>query len=184
MINFKKKMDLKKMNKAKFVKKSILIATISILAFSLIPVASAGKPGHMKKRPNYNNLFNGIEFSAAEDLYFRIGWYSTYEEIENDWFPPQPYNMKLFINDEEINLQRYGIPVPKELKNEIIKMSYWYHVFGPGYFTAGGPYTLRFEFWVLHPYQGDGLNYWRIYVDYSAEPDFVFSFEYDLNIVP
>ncbi len=172
------------MNKTK--KMSILFATIGILAFSLIPVASAGVPGHFKDRSPYNNIaapFFGYPnvFSTSEDLYFRIGWYSTYEELENDWFPPQPYMMKLFINDEEINLQRYDRPVPKELKDVVIKMTWWYHVFGPGYFTEGGPYHLTIEFWVLRPYGGDGLNYWRIYVDYST--GWEFRVEYDLDIV-
>ena len=44
------------MNKAKFVKKSILFATLGILALSLIPAASAGPPGHFKDRPWQNNL--------------------------------------------------------------------------------------------------------------------------------
>ncbi len=174
------------MNKAKFVKKSILFAMISILALSLIPAVSAGVPGHFKERSPYNNLAAPVfgfpnVFSTSEDLYFRVGWMSTYEEIENDWFPPQPYKFKLFINDEEINLQRYGKGVPKEDKNEVIKMSWWYHVFGPGYFTAGGPYHLKIEFWVLRPYGGDGLNYWRIHVDYST--GWEFRIEYDLDIV-
>jgi len=181
------------MNKTKFVKKSILFATIGILAFSLIPVANAGVPGHMKERPKYNNLLApffpwndpDFEFSASEDLYFRIGWRSTEEEIENDWAPKNPWKFKLFINNEEINLQRYDVKVDKTAGD--IKHSVWYHVFGPGYFTEDGDYLLRFEFWVRRPYQGDDLNYWRIFVDYGGfvwgEPGTVASYGYSLNIV-
>ena len=104
------------MNKTK--KMSILFSTIGILAFSLIPAVSAGNPGHFKDRIWYNNLlcpwwfeYYGWEFDASDDIYFRVGWTSTYEEIENDWAPLHPYRFKLFINDEEINLQRYDVPV-------------------------------------------------------------------------
>ena len=176
------------MNKTKFIKKSILLATIGILALSLIPAASAGVPGHMKERPWYNNFLvpwwfgdYSWEFSASEDLYFRIGWYTSEWEIENDICPKHPWIYKLFINDEEINLQRFGFIADK------VKVSYWYHVFGPGYFEAEGEYLLRWEFWVRRPYQDDGKNYWRIYVDYSGDltgvPGLEFSFQYYLNIV-
>ena len=176
------------MNKTK--KMTILCATIGILAFSLIPLVSAGLPGHFKDRPGCNNLLINWwnfehEFSASEDLYFRIGWGSTTEEIENDWAPKNPWKFKLFINDEEINLQRYEVKADKEAG--VIKVSYWYHVFGPGYFEAEGEYLLRFEFWVRRPYQGDGLNHWRIFVDYGGyvwgAPGTVASYEYYLNIV-
>jgi len=181
------------MNKTKFIKKSILIATIGILAFSLIPVASAGTPRHVQERPWENNLLmpwwygESFEFSTSEDLYFKIGWASTYEEIENDWAPKNPWKFKLFINNEEINLQRYDIPISKEDKSILSKQSMFYHVFGPGYFEPEGEYLLRFEFWVKRPYQDDGLNHWRIFVDYWGvvwgAPGEVASYEYYLTIV-
>ena len=118
---------------------------------------------------------------------FKIGWASSYEEIENDWAPKNPWKFKLFINDEEINLQRYDVPISKEDKPFLLKQSMFYYVFGPGYFEAEGEYILRFEFWVRRPYQGDGLNYWRIFVDYGGfvwgDPGTVASYEYSLNIV-
>ena len=177
------------MNKTK--KMSILFATIGILAFSFIPVASAGVPGHFKDRPFYNNLmgpwFTGnydIEFSAAEDLFWRLGWATSDWEIENDIAPKNPWKMKLFINDEEINLQRFDVGPDKAAG--VKKISYWYHVFGPGYFEAEGEYLLRWEFWVKGPYMDDGKNYWRIYVDYWGiyfPVGLEWSFEYYLNIV-
>ena len=173
------------MNKSKF-KKSLLFATIRILAFSLIPVANAGVPRFMQRDDYWNNLLMpfwtgdlGYEFSASEDIFFRIGWASTLEEIENDWAPKNPWKYKLFINDEEIDLQRYDVKVDKTV---FVKQSMWYHIFGPGYFEAEGDYLLRWEFWVRRPYQGDGLNHWRIFVDYDGN-DLEYSFEYPLNIV-
>ncbi|MHA2289412.1 MAG: hypothetical protein ACXABG_11565 [Promethearchaeota archaeon] len=181
------------MNKKKVVKKSLILATIGILALSLIPAANAGFPGHFRDRPYWNNLlmpwFTGDytwEFSTSEDLFFRVGWATWWEEIENDWAPKWPYQFKLFINDEEITLQRYEIPVAKEDKEIVAKISYWYHVFGPDFFTPGGEYLLRFEFWVRRPYQGDGKNYWRIFVDYDGiffPPGTELWDEFYLNIV-
>jgi len=182
------------MNKAKFLKKSILFATIGILALSLIPAANAGVPGHFKDRLMSNNLLMPFwtgnydwEFSTSEDIFFMIGWKSTLEELENDWAPKNPWKFKLFINNEEIPLQRFDIPIPKEEKTLFIKSSMWYHLFGSGYFEAEGGYLLRFEFWVRRPYQGDGKNYWRIFEDYWGfvwgPPGTVASFEYYLNII-
>lgn len=180
------------MKKSKFVKKSLLLATIGILALSFIPVANAGVPGHFEDRPWYQNLlmpwWEGVPdwpFPASADLYFRVGWAAWYEEF--DYMAPKwPYKFRLYINDVEIVLQRYDVPVPKEAKEIVAKISYWYHVFGPGYFEVGGEYLLRFEFWVRRPYQGDGKNYWRIFVDYDgifSPPGTEFVYEYYLNIV-
>ncbi|GAI09176.1 unnamed protein product, partial [marine sediment metagenome] len=110
------------MNKTKFIKKSIIFATIGLLLFSLIPIANAGVPPFMQRDDFYNNLLMpwatgnfDWEFSASEDLFFRIGWASTEEELENDWAPKNPWKFKLFINEEEINLQRYGVKPNKTL---------------------------------------------------------------------
>lgn len=173
------------MNKTK--KMSILFATIGILAFSLIPAVSAGTPPFMQRDDYWNNLMMpwwtgdlGWEFSASEDLFWRLGWATSEEEIEMDIAPKHPWKMKLFINDEEIDLDRYG------LQGIYGKTSYWYTVFGPEYFEAGGEYLLRWEFWVKRPYMEDGKNYWRIYVDYWGvylPAGTEWSFEYYLNIV-
>ena len=190
------------MNKSK-TKKLALLATVTILLLAFIPPANAGFPGHMRDRPWYTNLLQpwwqgepDWPFLASEDLYFRIGWATWWIELENDWAPKWPYQFKLFINDEEIPIQRYEIPVAKEDKEIIAKISYWYHVFGPDYFTVGEEYLLRFEFWVRRPYQGymneeyTTRNEWRIFRNYDPElvADFgpvgiPMSIEYYLNIV-
>jgi hypothetical protein len=179
------------MDRRKILKKISLIALISILMFSLIPMTNAGVPGHMRDRTNATNILlpwywndYSIEFSASEDLFFRAGWASNEEEIENDIAPKHPWRYKLFINDEEISLQRYDVKPDRSIG--MLKFTYWYHIFGPQYFTEGGEYLLRFEFWVKRPYQGDEKDYWRIWVDYWGvyfPPGTEFSFEYYLNIV-
>lgn len=179
------------MNKRNSLKMSILFATIGLLVFSFIPQVNAGIPPFVPQGQMQNNLFiayfagEEFPFSASENLFFAFGWASTEEEIENDLFPKQPWEIKLFINDEEIVLRRYDIFV-KDLEG-YKKNSVWYYIFGPDYFTPGGYYLLRWEFWVRRPYQGDGKNYWRIYVDYGGyifgPPGTEASFEGYLNIV-
>jgi hypothetical protein len=169
-------------------KMSILFATIGLLALSFIPQVNAGIPPFVPQEMGTNLLLGtfveGFPFSASENLFFAFGWASTEEEIENDLAPKQPWEVKLFINDKEIVLRRYDIFVKDE---GYIKNSVWYYIFGPDYFTTGGEYLLRWEFWVRRPYQGDGNNYWRIYVDYGGyifgPPGTEASFETYLNIV-
>ena len=178
------------MNKRNSLKMSILIATIGLLAFSFVPQVNAGIPPFIPQGQMGNNLLlgtfvEGFPFSASENLFFAFGWASTEEEIENDYAPKNPWEVKLFINDEEIVLRRYDIFVKDE--EGFIKNSVWYYIFGPDYFIPGGEYLLRWEFWVRRPYQGDGKNYWRIYIDYGGyvfgPPGTEASFGAYLNIV-
>ncbi|UCC19296.1 MAG: hypothetical protein JSV62_14515 [Promethearchaeota archaeon] len=194
------------MNKKGLIAKLAIITTFVILILGILPAAQASPPpfvqdlnpeenllmpwwfGYWEEHPpgNYYYVYQDWEFSSSENLYFRIGWQTWWIEIENDWAPKWPYKYRLFINNVEIDLQRYDVPVPKEDKEIIAKTTFWYHIFGPGYFTEGGEYILRWEFWVKRPYQGDGLNHWRIFVDYwgiISPPGSVSSFEYPLNIV-
>lgn len=179
---------MKKLNSART---TLLFAALGLLALIFIPQASAGIPPFIPQGQMGNNLilptFVGEwwPFSTSENLFFAFGWASTEEEIENDWAPKQPWEVKLFINNEEIVLRRYDIFVKDE--DGFIKNSVWYYIFGPDYFTPSGEYLLRWEFWVRRPYQGDGKNYWRIFVDYGGYvfgvPGTVACFEYYLNIV-
>lgn len=202
---FLKKAGRNYMNKKKVVKKSILVATFGILALCLMPSTMAGPPAFMQERNWWENLampfFAGDwdwdnppheyqyafwPFNSSWDIHFFIGWAAWWEEFENDWAPKWPYQFKLWINDEQIPLQRYTNPVPEENKEIVAKVSFWYHFFGPGYFEVGGEYILRWEFWVRRPYQGDGKNYWRVFVDYAgflSPPGSVFSFEFPLIFV-
>jgi len=193
------------MERKKKITRFAMVTTLVVLIFCLFPTVLAGRPPFIQKLPGDNNLrapwwfgefiedppgsgeyyysYEEWEFDSTEELYFRMGWGLSEEELENDWAPKNPWKYKLFINDEEINLQRYDVKAVKA--SGILKVSYWYHIFEPGYFIVGEEYLLRFEFWVRRPYQGDGLNHWRIYVDYWGiyfPAGTEFSFEYYLNI--
>ena len=134
---------------------------------------------------NFYFSYSDYHFNSSRNLYFRLGASRTFEEKENDWWPSPPWEYRLQINGEEIDLKKYGIKADKEVQ-DCPFILYWYHIFGPNYFTPGEEYLIKFEFWVKNPYQGDGLNEWRIFVDYWGiyfPAGYAFSFEYYLNIV-
>ena len=165
-----------------------LLTTLVVLIFCMFPTVLAGPPPFMQDRPFLDNLaspwFTGdysMEFDSTEELYFRMGAARSIEEKENDWWPKPPWRYRLYINNEEIELQRYNSKGNKELDHPSV-LFWWYALFEPDYFETEGVYLLRFEFWVKNPYQGDGLNHWRIFEDYwGIYGRGVWSFEYYLN---
>ncbi|MFX0007724.1 MAG: hypothetical protein ACFFA7_13485 [Promethearchaeota archaeon] len=187
--------------------KLALVATLGITVFSLMPMVIAGPPRFMQELNRFDNLLmpwwwgwfyedppgsgnwyfqeEYVEFDSSANLYFRIGAAVGWEELENDWWPKPPWEYRLWINGEEIVMERYAVKGNQSIIHPPVSM-FWYHIFGPDYFTAGETYLLKWEFWVKGPYQGDGLNYWRPFVDYwgvYAPPGTVSSYEYYLNIV-
>lgn len=195
------------MERKKTITRFTMITTLLVLTFCMFPIVQSRTPPFIEELPSYNNLTrpfwlggyiedppeSGIyiyiygewEFDSTEELYFKMGVARSIEEKENDWWPKPPYRYRLYINNEEINLQRYAEKGDKEILSPSVIFR-WYTLFEPNYFEAGEDYLLRFELWVKSPYQGDGLNHWRIFVDYwgiygpaGAE----FSHEYSLNIV-
>ena len=135
----------------------------------------------------YNDDWN--QFDPDENLFFRIGFYRLVEERENDWWPNPPWRVHLWINGEEIPLLRFAVPTklrPWLPPAHPPVIYYWYHIFGPDYFTVGEVYHLKWELWVKNPYSGSDVNFWRVFVNYDAPyipSGAVFSFEYDLNII-
>jgi len=193
------------MTKKGLITKLTIIATFGILILCILPAVQAGPPrfaqelnwsenflmpwwfgGFVEDPPgNYYYEYAYWEFDSSENLFFRIGAAVSWEELENDWWPKPPWMYRLWINGEEINLQRYAVKLDNDVLHPPVAF-YWYHIFGPDYFTAGEEYLLKWEFWVKGPYQGDGFNYWRPFVDYwgiYAPPGTVSSYEYYLTIV-
>ncbi len=190
------------MNKKGLITKLIITATFGILILGILPVVQAGTPPFIQDLDSKDNLLKPFmdgewiedppgrkykewEFDSSRNLHFRYGLGASYYELENDLFPKPPWRYRLYINGEEIDLQRYNLKGDKDIMHPSVWF-FWYHIFGPDYFTAGGEYLLKFELWVKAPYQGDGLNYWRIFIDYMGHlsPEGIeWSFEYYLNIV-
>jgi hypothetical protein len=182
-----------KMERKKTITRFAMVTTLVVLIFCLFPTVRAGTPPFLQELPNGNNLafpffINDYswEFDSTEELYFRIGVARTIEEEENDWWPKPPWRFHLYINGEEIKLQRYAIPLDNNIFHPAVAHM-CYALFEPDYFTPGEEYLLKFEFWVKNPYQGDGLNHWRPFVDYwgiYGDPGVeVLNIEYNLNIV-
>lgn len=195
------------MERKKTITRFAIISTLVVLIFCVFPTVQAGKPPFIQELPWHNNLYqpyyqgehvedppgSGIciysygewEFDSTEELHFRIGAARTIEEKENDWWPKPPWRYRLYINGEEIKLKRYAVPLDNEVFHPAVAYM-CYAFFEPNYFEAGEEYLLRFELWVKNPYQGDGLNHWRIWVDYSGiylPAGAEFSYEYYLTIV-
>lgn len=181
------------MNKKKLVSKLTLGAIIVFLMFCFTPIVQAGVPPFIQELEFEDNFMYpwwtgdyDHEFEANEELHFRVGAARTIEERENDWWPKPPWRYRLYINDEEINLQRFAESYDNEFYNPAVCYR-WYALFEPNYFDPDEEYVLRWEMWVKNPYQGDGLNEWRIFVDYwniyGHGEGVAWSFEYTLNIV-
>jgi len=180
------------MNKKGLITKLAITATFAILIIGILPTVQAGRPPFVRDLYYENNLVRPwmvndyeMEFDSSENIHFRIGAARSIEEKENDWWPKLPWRYRLYINGEEIDLKRFASKGDKETTHPPV-LFFWYHIFGPDYFTPGEEYLLKFEFWVKNPYQGDGLKHWRIFTDYwgiYGEVGTEWSFEYYLNIV-
>jgi len=153
------------MNKSTLITKSSLFVALILILISFIPTIQAEVP--LAKIPRWQNIGWPIWWDddseagidATEESCFRVGLVQSVEEKEKDWFPGPPYNIRLYINGIEIGLRRFTHRVG-DLFFE------FYAIFEPGYFNQEEDYTIKFEIWVLKPYQGDGLNEWRIFYDY------------------
>lgn len=179
------------MRRKKLVLSLTLFLTLGILVSCIIPLTLAGTPPSMQDRDNSKNLcwpiFTGDfehEYDSSEELFFRIGCVQLPSEEEDGSFPKHPYDWRLYINGEKITLRRFN--VKQEFEGEDRQVFMWYQIFEPGYFSPDKDYLVRIEFWVKKPYQDDGRNDWRIFVDYwgvNGDPGFEWVWEYNLNNV-
>ena len=194
------------MNKKQIIIKFSVIATLGFLILGLLPVVQASPPPFIQELEGMDNLafpwFNGqwiedppgsgnyyysipvANFNSSRNLHFKMGAGRSIEEKVNDWWPNPPWEYRLYINGVEFELQKYAIKLEADTNDPPV-LFYWYYIFGPQYFTPGGEYVVKFEFWVKGPYQGDDLNYWRIFIDYEGigfPAGTAFSFEYNINI--
>ena len=138
MINLKKKMDLKKINRNKLLKLTLCMLLMASI-FSFFPAALAdstpeewgpkpwpwqhgGAPAYRFKKPQGNwiglwpFLGPGADWGIPQDepSWIRIGWIVSDFEIEAGWDPGPPYQFRLFIDGEEIPMKRWA----RHYKNE------------------------------------------------------------------
>jgi hypothetical protein len=183
MIIFKSKykMDLKKMNHSK-VKKLVLVTTVVILTFSFIPIVNTGIPPFIHDFDSNQRIkyWEESTVSASKEIWFRMLLGYIPEEIENEWFPKNPYEIRLYLNNMQITLQRFAY----KNRNFTFQMPYkengewvynegpwitttlnawvWYTVFKPGSLIPGF-YTMRMEAWIYGSYGGSEEEGWRIF---------------------
>jgi hypothetical protein len=172
-------------------KKIKLISIFSFLilfGFSMISLTqsvNARRPPFMDDLDPTQRIYFWIDsdISASKESWFYAGMYFTPYELEYNWFPKNPYKIKLFINEEEIPLRRYAL-YEKEFETSIpYKIGdtwyydaepiiterhawFWYQIFKPNYFKSGTTYVIRMEVWVHSPYGGSEETGWRIYINY------------------
>ncbi|MFW9825795.1 MAG: hypothetical protein ACFFE4_22840 [Candidatus Thorarchaeota archaeon] len=179
------------MNK-KNLSKLTLCILLMITVFSFIPVVNvkAGAPAYMWKKPGWttdtgNRIWNwwfpwigtdGHVYIDHDDWsFFRVGWAVSDYEIEMGYDPGPPYQMKLFIDGEEIVMKRFAYAYKDlslfpngELRTAHIRVWMWHVRFEPGYFEKDVTYVIREVFLVRKPYQTDDSNKWRTYVNHMS----------------
>ncbi len=176
--------------------KLILLTTLGALIL-LIPVAYAepGKwPAYLFKKPGYFGFSGGnhigawyypfigpgghweVNITAMEYCFFRSGWAVSDYEIETGLDPGPPYQMNLFIDDEEITMQRWSWVIPKDTvlypdgvwRDTKTRVWMWVVRFDPGYFEAGKSYKITYQFLVHGQYFGSNIKGWRFYVNHMT----------------
>jgi len=193
------------MNRKALLTRLTILTTLGFLILGLLPAVQAKAPPFIEELDGANNLANpwfmghweqdpitgdfyyvygNPPFYSTENLFFRVGAARSIQEKEDDTWPGLPWEFRCYLNGKEVELNRFTTKGDPEMVSPPV-LFFWYHIFGPDYFTPGELYTLKFEFWVKQPYQGDDLKDWRIYVDYLGiwfPAGEAFSFEYNLNI--
>jgi len=130
--------------------------------------------------------------SAEQGSYFTANIGPTEDELESGLWPANPYEIKLFIDfiDDEIEKKEIVLRRFHYYNNEEYPLwgflctpesHNWFftQAFDPGYFETGD-YEVTVEYWVKKPYAGSESNEWRPFVDEYGEE---WIFTYTLTVV-
>ena len=169
------------MKRSKTTSKLIILAILGISIFGIIPTMAQGKPailgfpGYMVKGPQESIAPYAWFFPFPPPTFYNphlagnASYFVAHMDWHEDWaafWPRPPYKIKLYIDNEEINLirfcyhERLGI-IPFM---EVGSLNWIFTTdFEVGYFEAGEDYIVRVEYWVQKPYLGDDSNDWRIF---------------------
>ncbi|MEJ2279791.1 MAG: hypothetical protein P8Y70_18910 [Candidatus Lokiarchaeota archaeon] len=117
----------------------------------------------------------GGEWGIPRDDYsfLRVGWITSKYEIDQGWDPGPPYEFRLFIDGQEIPMQRWS----RNYKDQevlypdgefrIVNSHVWvFFVSFDPYFFELGPHEIRLQMLVHKPYFGSESNNWRFYTNY------------------
>ena len=187
------------MNRNKLVKLTLcMLLMVSI--FSLFPVVLAdkppkekepwqdgGPPAYLFKKPGYFEwsggnwiggwfwLGPGGYWEIPQDgySYLRIGWIISDYEIEQGWDPGPPYKFRLFVDDEEIVMQRWArhykdeeVEFPNGEVHTTDSHAWMFSArFDPNFFELGY-HEIRIQFLVKKPYFGSDSNEWRFFENF------------------
>ncbi|NVM17606.1 MAG: hypothetical protein HWN80_07805 [Candidatus Lokiarchaeota archaeon] len=190
------------MKRSKTTSKLVILAIVGISVLGILPTMTQatkpiipGFPGYMGKGPTISIAPDGWFFPfppstfynpdlAGNPSYFvaHMDWH----EMWADFWPRPPYKIKLYIDDEEINMIRFCY----HQKDPIIPfMEVGSHnwifttTFDADYFEEGEQYEVRVEYWVQKPYLWFDSNEWRIFTFFGPGGYFgEWSFTYTLII--
>jgi len=191
------------MNRNKIVKLTLcMLLMVSIFSLFPVVLADkppkekepwqGGPPAYIFKKPGYlpkwvdpvnggnwigGWLWLGVggEMGIPQDDYsmFRIGWQVSDYEIEQGWDPGPPYKFKLFVDGEEINMQRYSrhfkdmeVTFPNGEFLIVDSHAWMFCVRFDPYFFELGAHEIRLQMLVKKPYFGSDSNEWRFYTNY------------------
>lgn len=181
-------------SKTKFKLLTLLILGISI--FGVIPTMTQAKPnilgfpGYMQHGPTVSIAPYSWFFPFPPptfynpDLAGNPSYFIAHMDWHEDWadfWPRPPYKVKLFIDNEAINMYRFHYYAREEIIPFMMVGSHnWIFTtdFDADYFEEGESYEVRVEYWVQKPYPGDENNNWRIF----KPGGFEWSFTYTLII--
>jgi hypothetical protein len=137
---------------------------VTILGFST--TARAGIPPFFWDYVyQYNQISSlGSDVEAPHDEPCLWGVMTSCSEDEIGYFPQPPYEHKLFIDGDEINLLRF-VWTDKDgiFGTPGLKWFVFYQTFEAGYFEVG-EHEIKHEMWVQKPYLGEEVYGWRIYI--------------------
>jgi hypothetical protein len=160
------------------------------------PWQKGGEPAYLFKKPGYfwwsgGNWIGGWVWlgpdgywEMSQDAYssFRIGWIISDYEIEMGWDPGPPYQFRLFVDGEEIVMQRWArhfknweVLFPNgEVHTTDSHVWMWSVRFDPNYFELGY-HEIRLQMLVKKPYYGSDSKEWRFFENHltgGVDPEY------------
>jgi hypothetical protein len=132
----------------------------------LTTTAHAGMPPFMWEYFSYNVISSvepNVVIDAPQDEPCIWGVMTACSEDEIGYFPPPPYDQKVWIDGEKIVLLRFAWTDTEGIFGYPgLKWRAFYHIFEAGYFDVG-LHEIIHEIWVQKPYYGDEVYGWRLY---------------------
>jgi len=161
-------------NRSKLMPKVLLGLAVLITIIGLTTSARAGVPPFAWEYMGYDPISSfgpDVEIQQDKPCLWSVASACTEEEIELGWFPEPPFNHKLYIDGEKINLRRFTFIDEWGIFGDLgLKWWVFYQVFEAGYFEVG-VYEIVHKVLVQKPYNGSDIHGWRVFVNFAGPVD-------------